>query len=161
MKALIIDIGPSMTGNCNYVKLMLKYGKLNYDTLNASLFGYHSLSYYPSSARQNGYLSISAGPVQGLFGFYFGSMSKRIATEAEKIGHSADIVFLSKEGLIRAAALIRRKLAKPVTATIHDAWIFCWKRFHPYRFFIDLNLRGVNYLSVLLDSNKHLVGGVI
>jgi glycosyltransferase involved in cell wall biosynthesis len=156
LKVLIINIGPSRSGVGNYVKLILKYGRLDYDVLNVSLSGRRSPADYPSSVEHTSYISISSNPVEGLIKYYFGFMSREITSGAEDMGRDADLIFLSQQDLIGAAALIRKRLGRPVVATIHDVGIFRGKYLlHPYRFFIDSNLRRVNDLSmVFFDSEK-------
>jgi len=152
---LIINIGPSKSGVGNYVKLILKYGKLDYDILNVSLVGRNSSADYPSSAGRTDYVSISSNLIERLLKYYFGFMSEEIVSSAKKMGQDTDLIFLSQQDLIGAVALIRERLGRPVVATIHDAGIFHWKYFNPYRFFIDSNLRRVNDLSmVFFDSEK-------
>ena len=137
------------------MKLILKYGRLDYDVLNVSLFGRRSPADYPSSVEHTSYISISSNPVEGLIKYYFGFMSREITSGAEDMGRDADLIFLSQQDLIGAAALIRKRLGRPVVATIHDVGIFRGKYLHPYRFFIDSNLRRVNDLSmVFFDSEK-------
>ena len=156
LKVLIINIGPSRSGVGNYVKLILKYGRLDYDILNVSLFGRRSPADYPSSVEHTSYISISSNPVEGLLKHYLGFMSREITSGAEDMGRDADLIFLSQQDLIGVAALIRKRLGRPVVATIHDVGIFRGKYlWHPYRFFIDSNLRRVNDLSmVFFDSEK-------
>ena len=155
MNVLIINIGPSRSGVGNYVKLILKYGKLDYDILNVSLFGRRSPADYPSSVGHTSYISVSSNPVEGLLKYYLGLMSREITSGAEDIGREADLIFLSQQDLIGAAALIRKRLGRPVVATIHDVGLFRGKYLlHPYRFFIDSNLRRVNDLSMVFFVSK-------
>lgn len=150
MKVLIINIGPSRSGVGNYVKLILKYGKFDYGILNVSLFGRRSPADYPSSVERTSYISVSSNPVEGLLKYYLGLMSREITSGAEDMGRDADLIFLSQQDLIGAAALIRKRLGRPVVATVHDVGLFRGKYLlHPYRFFIDSNLRRVNDLSMV------------
>jgi len=162
LKVLIINIGPSRSGVGNYVKLILKYGKFDYDVLNVSLFGRRSPADYPSSVGHTSYISISSNPVEGLLKYYLGLMSREITSGAEDIGREADLVFLSQQDLIGAAALIRKRLGRPVVATIHDIGLFRGKYLlHPYRFFIDSNLRRVNDLSMVFFVSEKTEQDVI
>jgi len=155
MKVLIINIGTSRSGVGNYVKLILKYGKLDYDILNVSLFGRNSSADYPSSTGRTNYVSISSNVVEGLLKYYFGFMPKEIVSSTKEMGQDTDLIFLSHESLIGAVALIRKRLGRPVVATVHDIGIFRWKYFNPLRLFIDSSLRRVNHLStVFFDSEK-------
>jgi len=154
MKILIVNIGPSRSDVGNYVKLILKYDRFDYDVLNVSLFGRRSPADYPSSVGHTNYISISSNPVEGLLKYYFRSMPREIVSGAEEMGYGVDLVFLSQQDLIGAAALIRKRLGRPVVATIHDVGIFRWHLLHPYRFFIDSNLRRVNDLSMVFFGSK-------
>jgi len=124
--------------------------------VNASIQVFLPPADYPSSVGHTSYISVSSNPVGGLLKHYLGLMSREITSGAEDMGRDADLIFLSQQDLIGAAALIRKRLGRHVVATIHDVGLLRGKYLlHPYRFFIDSNLRRVNDLSmVFFDSEK-------
>ncbi len=158
-KVLLVNIAPQKTGVGNYLKLILKYGNLKYDVLNISLFRKTQSSDYPSSINGKTFF-YNARYNSLIFNFlftYLGIDKGRLTNYLDKINEKYDAILLDQQDLAIYAPLFNKKFHCNVFITVHDAGYFRHAKIHPYRFFINKNLKALknnNIKGISYDSDN-------
>ena len=157
-KGLIVNIGKEKTGVGNYVKLIMKYSRFNYDLLNISLFKNSEASDYPQSCSGETYfLSADSNNIAiNLFKVFTGLFRKRVSRFISNLDENYNFILLSQQDLIFLASVFHTKFSSKIAVTVHDAGIFKFKM-HPFRIFLNYNFKKLEYedfISIMYDSQK-------
>jgi glycosyltransferase involved in cell wall biosynthesis len=140
-KGLIINGAGERTGVANYVNLILKYSKFDYDILNISVFTKSRDGEFPmTSSGRNYFFETKGGIWSDLLSIFTGLFRRRLSLFVSNIGASYDFVLISQQDWSFLAPIFYKRNSNRVVVTVHDAGIFRY-RFHPYRFLLNFNFK--------------------
>ncbi|MCL4480703.1 MAG: glycosyltransferase [Candidatus Thermoplasmatota archaeon] len=158
-KVLLVNIAPNKTGVGNYASLLVKYGELSYDVLNISFFRRGKPDNYPKSRngktffyspkRNNIYLNYASN--------YFLLNRHNFNRFLTNIKERYDSIFLDQQELAMMADMFHLKFNCYIHITVHDMGYFKHAPIHPFRFFLNKNLKHLkskSIKSIMCDSNS-------
>lgn len=156
-KGLIINGAKERTGVANYINLILKYSKFEYDILDISAFSKTRDGDFPRSISGDNYIFEANGQIwNDLISIFVGSFKKKLSHFVSKVKTKYDFVLISQQDWSFLASVFYKRYANRVVVTVHDAGIFSSK-IHPYRFLLNFNfkkLKRQEIACVMYDSKR-------
>lgn len=149
-RILLVNLGPNKTGVGNYASLIIKYGKLDYDVLNISLYSIGSPDDYPKS--KNGRTFFYGQKTDNIFKNYISNyfLLKRgdFIRFLDNIQERYNSILLDQQDIAMMADIFKSKFNCDIYITVHDMGHFKHSPIHPYRFVLNKNFKALKSKSI-------------